>query len=189
MLSKKQALVLGAVAIAGTGIGLMVLGDKDDNGGEAPLEETKKEMLIRYDAPVYAPSEIYAPYSEKSATEIIHNVITYVLPPTPPPIPDTMPAWAKKDILVAQVEAQRGGITPPPDPAAHHAATRDMTTAEKIAYVAVLREAVETSGSGGSGGSGGGRVTSKKSVSTPKATAKATTRRTSLRERARAASQ
>lgn len=85
MISKKQGLIIAAAVIGGTGLGLMVLGDKDDdNGGEIP--EQKKELMIRYEAPVYAPSEIYAPYTETNITEIIHNVVTNVLP-APPPTP------------------------------------------------------------------------------------------------------
>ena len=89
MLSKKQALILGAVAIAGTGIGLMMLdkgeGEGKDNGGGEGVEESKKEFLIQYSAPVHAPTEIYAPYTETTITNIINKVITYVNPPPVPP--------------------------------------------------------------------------------------------------------
>lgn len=88
MLSKKQSLGLAVVAIAGTGVGLMVLGggggDKGEEGEETP--ETKKELLMRYEAPVYAPSEIYAPYTESTITDIVYNVITRVWPPDVPPV-------------------------------------------------------------------------------------------------------
>ena len=105
VLSKKQALIIAATVIAGTGIGFMVLGDTgDDNGGESEqIPESKKDLMIHYEAPVYAPSDIYAPYTETNVTEIIHNIITNVLPPpTPSPTPDP----TEKIIW--------GNLTPPP---------------------------------------------------------------------------
>lgn len=91
MLSKKQVLILGAAAIAGTGIGLMMLGGGGDagEGEKEAIEESKKEFLIQYSAPIHAPTDIYAPYEEQTITEIVHNVITYLNTPpvTPPPEP------------------------------------------------------------------------------------------------------
>ena len=89
VLSKKQALIIAATVIAGTGIGFMVLGDKgDDNGEESEqIAESKKDLLIHYEAPVYAPSDIYAPYTETTTTNIVHNVTTKIsslLPSAPP---------------------------------------------------------------------------------------------------------
>lgn len=121
-LSKKQALIIGAAVIGGAGLGLMVLGEGDkgnDNGGKEP--ETKKEMMIRYDAPVYAPSEVYAPYTESNITEIIHNVITRILPPEDPTPPGTPPVTPKtpSQIKVPQTPGEfvkkggeEAGLTP-----------------------------------------------------------------------------
>lgn len=88
MVSKKQALILGAVAIAGTGVGLMMLGKGEDNGEDEGEEKTKKEFLIEYSAPVYAPTDIYSPYTETTITDIVHKLTTLVNPPTPdiPPV-------------------------------------------------------------------------------------------------------
>jgi hypothetical protein len=91
MISKKQALIVAAAVIGGAGLGLMVLGggDKGDDNGEKPEELAKKrELMMHYEAPVHAPSDIYAPYSESNITDIIHNVVTNILPPvTPTPSP------------------------------------------------------------------------------------------------------
>lgn len=114
MISKKEALVLGAVAIAGTGVGLMILkGKEEEEAGEIP--KAKKEMLIRYEAPTYAPSEVYAPYEERTITDIVHNVITNIFAPepAPTPVPTPPPIRDYPGLTPSQAgELSKLGITP-----------------------------------------------------------------------------
>lgn len=141
MISKKQALILGAAVVGGTGIGLMILKGKEEEDGGEPVEESKKQaLMISYDAPVYAPSEVYAPYTENTITDIVHNIITKIVPPpppTPPPDPtpappppptqpifvhpliDTLPPGAADPVLDAQSAFfRRWGVVPPWETAA-----------------------------------------------------------------------
>jgi len=93
VLSKKQGLILAAAAIGGTGLALMVLGKGKENGDEGDeKEEPKKErMMIRYEHGVYAPSTVYAPYSERTITDIVHNIFAPQPQQAPPPVPATTP--------------------------------------------------------------------------------------------------
>jgi hypothetical protein len=113
MMTKKEALVLGAAVIGGAGLGLMILGKgKEEGEGGEEEPERKKEMLIRYEAPVYAPSEVYAPYRETNITDIIHNIITRVVSPLPTPDPPpSLPTG--RELTTAGRETRAGGYGTP----------------------------------------------------------------------------
>jgi len=76
MLSKKEGLILAVAAIGGVGLALTLAGGNDKEEADEREKQMKKEQLmLRYEAPVYAPSEIYAPYEENVVTRIVHNIL------------------------------------------------------------------------------------------------------------------
>jgi len=136
MLSKKQSLVLAATAIAGTGIGLMLLaggGDKEE-GDEKEKQMKKQELMLRYEAPVYSPSEIYAPYSESNITRIVHNILA--------PAPEQAPIIPGNAVIREARRRPGGGYEPAPDVPGHVPMGVSDNTWSYATKTAAIQEAV-----------------------------------------------
>lgn len=155
MISKKQALILGAAAIAGTGVALMVLkGKEGDEGGE---EETKKDMMLHYEAPIHAPTDIYAPYSETRITDIVHNIITNITGGGTPPAPsvnDSYQGYGSLDAMLKGHSQEKVGKKIARLKEEAEAAGTTSTAAERSAARYAALEALSRGGGGGGGGSG-----------------------------------
>jgi len=89
VLSKKEGLILAVAGIAGVGVALTLAGGSEkEEGDEKEKQMKKQELMLRYEAPVYSPSTITAPYSESNITRIIHNILA----PAPAPGQEQAPA-------------------------------------------------------------------------------------------------